>query len=314
MLSENQINQFQQQGYLVVENAVNAHIIDDLKNEYDEILSDMYDDWHVQGKLPENSDGLSFWQKLDNVRDANLEWFQPFDISLPHADISEDTPFHFGEAVFNLLTCPRLLDIAESLLGGELTSNPIQHVRIKPPECEVDSNELRPHIKQTAWHQDRGVTLAEADKTDMITVWVAVTDATVENGCLQVLPKAADMLPHCPRTQTTLADGFIDETQAIPLEIKVGDAVILHPLTPHSSLVNVSNGYRWSFDLRYNVTGQPTGRSHFPDFIARSRKNPESELKDWQEWKKMWEDTRYHLANSPHIEQHRWQADGAFCA
>ena len=59
--------------------------------------------------------------------------------------------------------------------------------------------------------------------------------------------------------------------------------MIFHPLMPHASLPNISEQYRWSLDLRYNETGQPTGRSHFPEFIARSKAHPENELTDWRE-------------------------------
>ena len=56
-------------------------------------------------------------------------------------------------------------------------------------------------------------------------------------------------------------------------------------------------------DLRYNVTGQSTGRDHFPEFIARSRSNPSSELRDWRAWKNMWK-PRARIAVSEHINQH----------
>ncbi len=315
MLVQDQIQHFYDEGYLVVEHAIDAELIKNLKQEYQEVLKNLYDQWFAEGKVTEKSEHLNFWQQLDHARTANLEWFQPLDISLPHSDIREDTPLHIGKSAFDLLTCPRLLDIAESLLGGEITSNPIQHVRIKPPERQVDSAEVRAHIKATDWHQDRGVTLAEADETDMITVWVAITDATINNGCLQILPRQhKKMLPHCSKKQVAIADDFIDSSKAIPLEVKAGSAIILHPLIPHSSLVNISDEYRWSFDLRYNITGQATGRSHFPDFIARSRKHPELELNDWKKWNEMWQETRYILANSPHIEQHRWQHNSPYCA
>ncbi|MFK7902723.1 MAG: phytanoyl-CoA dioxygenase family protein, partial [Nitratireductor sp.] len=96
--------------------------------------------------------------------------------------------------------------------------------------------------------------------------------------------------------------------------VKAGGAVLFHPLTPHCSLANKSDEYRWSFDLRYNVTGQPTGRSQFPQFIARSKANPSSELNDWKEWRTMWEAARHHEANVEHISQHRWGNDANYCA
>ena len=59
-----------------------------------------------------------------------------------------------------------------------------------------------------------------------------------------------------------------------------GSVLFLHKRTVHSSLPNVSEEVRWSFDLRYNPTGEPTGRHLFPGFVARSRANPETELRD----------------------------------
>ncbi len=179
----------------------------------------------------------------------------------------------------------------------------------------MSQSENRAHVIATDWHQDKGVTLEEADNTQFITVWLAITDATVENGCLQVAPGTySEMLPHCTKNQVGIADAYMPTETTTPLPVKAGGAVIFHPLIPHASLSNESDGYRWSFDLRYNVTGQPTGRSHFPEFVARSRSNPATELHDWQAWKEMWERTRSHLATSPHIPQHRWPSDGPYCA
>ena len=90
--------------------------------------------------------------------------------------------------------------------------------------------------------------------------------------------------------------------------------MLFHPLTPHASLANTTDGFRWSFDIRFNKTGQPTGRSHFPDFVARSRAQPQTELRDWRDWKTMWEDTRARLATAPHTDIHRWTSDAPYCA
>ena len=129
-----------------------------------------------------------------------------------------------------------------------------------------------------------------------------------------MVPGGDELLPHCPKSQTTIADGFVDTTKAIPLPVKAGGAVLFHPMTPHASLANISGDIRWSFDLRFNVTGQPTGRGHFPEFVARSRANPETELRDWRVWKSMWEDARARLAETPHIDIHRWSGDAPVCA
>ena len=75
-----------------------------------------------------------------------------------------------------------------------------------------------------------------------------------------------------------------------------------------------SDGYRWSSDLRYHVTGQPSGRRQFSEFVARSRTVPESELHDWKVWQEMWDNARHTLTRSDHIPQHRWDSRSPHCA
>ena len=316
MLSQAQIDQFAQQGYLVVEDLLTPEVLAAVRAEYATLMDELYQSWFDQGLVSKAPDSLEFWDKLEVAYRGGFEWYQPFDISLPHGGITDQTPMHFGPAVFDMVTSQRILDTVECLIGPEISSNPIQHVRIKPPQRAVAQDENRAHIIATDWHQDKGVTLEEADDTTFVTVWLAITDATIENGCLQVAPRQADpkLLPHCSEHQVSIPDQFLDKSRGVPAPVKAGGAVIFDPLTPHSSLANNSDGFRWSFDLRYHVTGQPSGRSFFPEFVARSRANPSDELRDWQQWQQMWEQARHRLARSTHIDQHRWGNDASYCA
>lgn len=315
MLSNAQIDQFHRDGYLVVEDVIDADTLAEVRAEYAALMDRLHADWQARGLVPPLPKDADFFDKLAAAVDAGIEWYQPLDISLPHGDIREETPMHVGPAVLRMATHPRILDIAEAFLGPELTSNPIQHVRIKPPARRVAGDEARAHIIATDWHQDRGVTMESADETEMITIWLAITDATVENGCLQVKPgRCPEMLPHCTAHQVSITERNLPDVPAVATPVRAGGAVILHPLTPHSSLANLSDGFRWSFDLRFNVTGQSTGRDQFPSFVARSRARPESELRDAAEWQQMWDTARRTLARSAHIPQHRWPSDGPGCA
>ena len=315
MLSPAQIAQFQETGYLVVEDVLDAGLLERIRAEYDALLDGLCLDWIGKERLAPEVMDLDFEGRLIEAYKAGCDWFQPMDISLPGGEIAADTPMHFGPAVFDLVRAPAILDIVESLIGPEITSNPIQHVRIKPPSTDLRDGEARAHVTGTDWHQDRAVAHEEADQTDMVTVWVAITDATPENGCLQVQPSGkVSMLPHCDKRQTSIADGFIDESAGEPLPVKAGGIVLFHPLVPHGSLENHTDGIRWSFDLRYNRSDQPTGRSHFPQFVARSKAAPETELTDWRVWRQLWEEARARLAPQPHIPIHRWTSDAPHCA
>lgn len=317
MLNAEQISFFEQNGYLVVDDVFDQDaIIKPVREEYAHLMLNLYRDWYENGLVGIAPEKLDFDGQLLEAYKAGCDWFQPMDISLPGDEIKEDTPMHFGPAIFDFITSEKLLDMVEDLIGPEITSNPIQHVRIKPPAINLNDNENRAHLTSTDWHQDRAVGLEEADQTSMVTVWCAVSDATVENGCLQVIPGGhlEGMKPHCPKKQTAIADGFIDVNEAIPLPVKSGGVVLFHPLVPHGSLDNTTDGFRWSFDIRFNVTGQPTGRSHFPEFVARSRKNPDLALRDWRVWKAMWETARAEIAQKDHIDIHRWSSTAPACA
>ena len=313
MLTQEQVDKFEGDGVLVVEDVLDNMTLHAVRDEYVELLDHLYLEWQNNGLVPDGSD-LNFFEKLMVSYKAGCDWFQPLDISLPGDEIKPDTPFHFGPAVFNMITSNRLLDLVENLIGPEITSNPIQHVRLKPPADNLHGDEIRAHITSTDWHQDRAVAHAEGDQTTMVTVWLAMTDATTRNGCLQVVPGKPQMYPHCPKTQTAIADGVLDDSKAIALPVRAGGAVIFHPLTPHCSLENKTNHFRWSFDIRYNVTGQPTGRSHFPEFVARSKSNPDSVLTDWEDWRNSWIEAREKLSGQPHIPIHRWTSDSPMCA
>ena len=165
MLTNAEIDRFHKEGYLVIENLVDEATLGAVRKEYGELMDRLYAGWHAEGLIKTPPDGLSFWEKLDQCYRGGFDWYQPMDISLPHSDIGDDTPMHIGPAVFDMVTHQKIVDTVECLIGPEITSNPIQHVRIKPPARALPRSEVRAHVTTTDWHQDMGVTLEEADDT-----------------------------------------------------------------------------------------------------------------------------------------------------
>jgi phytanoyl-CoA hydroxylase len=288
-------------------------------NEYTALLDDLTHRWHADGWLPSTFADLPFAQRFARVlREApsDLNVMSHFDISLPFAGVTENTPIHLAPATFGLLRNSKLLDVVEQFIGGEIFSNPIQHTRIKPPQRELPEHlQGSSLLGKTDWHQDTGVHLPEADATNMLTVWLPVTDATEANGCLQVIPGShrEGLVTHCPTPGARIPDNLIEQ-YPVPLPIKRGGVLLFHHLTKHSSLTNTSDGIRWSFDLRYQPIGQPTGRPAFPGFIARSRLHPEREVRDWRVWADLWRSTRSRLSQTPAGKFIRWTGDEAVCA
>jgi len=151
-----------------------------------------------------------------------------------------------------------------------------------------------------------------------LTVWFPLNPATIENGCLQVMPRShrAGLHTHCPGGTSGLRipEQFMDMDSALPLPMDPGDVLLLTQHTIHGSLVNESDDVRWSFDLRYNAIGQATGRDFFPGFVARSKTRPASVLRDPLAWEQLWRDTRDRLAREEQAVFNRWSADAAVCA
>jgi ectoine hydroxylase-related dioxygenase (phytanoyl-CoA dioxygenase family) len=167
------------------------------------------------------------------------------------------------------------------------------------------------------WHQDNGVVLPEADVATILTVWMPLNDATLENGCLQVIPRShrGELEPHCPGPAgLEIPERFLPQAQAIPLPTRAGSVLLMTQRTVHSSLDNVTpDQVRISLDLRYQPVGQPTGRPVFPGFVARSAAHPESVLTDPEAWAAMWLDTREKLAEED-LAFNRWKAGVGACA
>lgn len=300
---------FHEQGFVKVEGVLDPEtVLDPVIEEYKEVLDSLVSELYEAGEIESEYKGLDFDERILKVyQETGRQHAQYFDFSLPFQDVKEDTPCWFGPAVFHALTNGPTLDVLEDLIGPEISSNPVQHVRIKPPEkfLPKDANG-QPIIGATLWHQDHGVVTPEADDTNMVTVWFSLTDTPVESGPLNVVPGShrGDLLTHCNSYahNTTMVQGrqipekLFEYQSAVPLPTKRGDAIFMHKRTVHGSLPNAGDTMRWSFDLRYHDSESPSGREAFPSFVARSKSNPESELHDPAEWEQMWMETRQRMA------------------
>ena len=88
----------------------------------------------ADGSIASTYPGLPFGERLTKIyAESGKVHAQYFDFSLPKENIREDTPLWLGPAVFRAMRNEKLLDVVESIIGPEFT-DPVQHVRIKPPE------------------------------------------------------------------------------------------------------------------------------------------------------------------------------------
>ncbi len=330
MLATKQVAMFHRDGYLVVPDALDDDDLAPVRREYEEVLDRAATDLYERGQLSSTYADLAFSERYTRLVVECPGIFYYLGISLP-LDYETLDPHlirvHSGPALFGLLSNPKILDIVESIIGPEIALNPVQQTRMKPPQRLLSGPVAEySNVGATTWHQDFGAVMDEAADTDLLTVWVAVTDATEEMGCLAVMPGSHSeeaLSLHCPGRlvpgENYIPQPILDRHGVAPttLPVTAGSVVLLTRWTEHGALLNRSERLRWSFDLRYQPVGQPTGRPAFPSFVMRSTGEPTATAETYAAG---WEETRQSLLaksfDQPVYEQARWLSnrDDPVCA
>lgn len=104
------------------------------------------------------------------------------------------------------------------------------------------------------WHQDTGFVFVEPQA--FVTCWLALNDATIDNGCPHFVPglHRGGTIRH--RYVEPLGfECFADHPDAVPVELKAGSVVVFSSLTPHMTPPNTTNAVRKSYILQYAVRG-----------------------------------------------------------
>ena len=121
-LSTEQVRVFEESGYLLVPGVLpdgdTQPVIDELEEFIDRRACELFD----EGKLTDRCEGAPFDSRYGLLLKQTDEIDQGMDI------------MHMRSiAMFTFLSNGNLLDLVEPLVGPEITCNPIQHVRAKPP-------------------------------------------------------------------------------------------------------------------------------------------------------------------------------------
>jgi ectoine hydroxylase-related dioxygenase (phytanoyl-CoA dioxygenase family) len=145
---------------------------------------------------------------------------------------------------------PRILDAVESVLGPDIL-------------CWTTNFFIKEASNPgfVSWHQDS--TYWGLDPDDVLTAWVAFTDATPENGYMQFLPGShtVDQLPHVDtfHKDNLLSRGQeiaveVDKSKAVGVPLRAGEMSLHHIKLVHGSEPNRTNDRRIGLAIRYIPT------------------------------------------------------------
>ncbi len=254
MLNDQQSQQFHTQGYLVLESVFSKQDIAALKRAALEVVADFDSDKH---------------RTVFSTKDQDTG--------------RDDYFFDSAEAVHCFLEEGALGPGGELTRPKELAINKIGHAMhdlmpefsafCRLPEIGEALRDIgyeQPHLWQTMyifkqpkiggevrWHQD--ASYLSATGSPVTGVWVAIEDATQENGCLWMQPgQHRSALREIYQVDWQTRIGTLENldkmpwcgnTPAEPLEVRAGSMVLFHDHMPHYSSTNYSTSSRHAFTM-----------------------------------------------------------------
>jgi phytanoyl-CoA hydroxylase len=247
--------EYSERGYVVVNDLLPEEDFRELDRMADRLLDgELRPELPYKGKLPD--DFYTFWEpgmkdRTDLQRRSRVRlmsymcWHHPY--------------------FYEFVRCPEICDVVAEVLdgGAQIFSDT---VFMKPPRHGI---EAAPHQDTAFWPKL---------SPNALNFWMAIDPATVENGCLHVIPESHhNDLPHHkhPVQGWLLRDEEIDLSRQVPVELPPNAAIFFDSGLIHRSYPNRSDRSRRSMALVYgagNLTHvQPWDNNYEFEQIDRQR-------------------------------------------
>ncbi len=254
MLTQEQLNFYNENGYIGVEAVLTQEEVSALRRITDEFV-------HKSKEVTEHTDIFDLEPghtaakpRVRRIKNPGLH-HTAYDATLRH---------------------PKILDIVEQLIGPGVRYNG-HKLNMKYPEFG----------SPVEWHQDWAFYPHTND--DLLAVGVVIDDMKVENGALMILPGSHKGPTYDHHQDGAFIGAVTDPTftpeGAVPLEIKAGGISIHHVRALHGSAPNTSNNSRRLLLFQYcavdawPLKGIPDWDS-FNDFIIRGEPTNQPRMVD----------------------------------
>jgi ectoine hydroxylase-related dioxygenase (phytanoyl-CoA dioxygenase family) len=239
-LSDDQVARFDRDGFVVVPDAFDAATVAGLVDEIDRIEAG------VESYLADQQDGRI------SIAEAGAITFSTHLVTQ-------------SERLAAFARHPFFAGVCADLVGPDVNLYWDQAVYKKPEKP-----------RRFPWHQDNGYAFVEPQQ--YLTCWVALTDATLENGCLHVLPGShrEPIHEHVPDRRPGANYGYVeivdhDMSASVPVLMDPGDLLLFDSHLMHRSTDNASTGKRGAMVFHYAATGtvdHTPRKSRINDFVT----------------------------------------------
>lgn len=253
-LTSQQVKQYHEEGYLVIESLVETSVCDALKNRI-ATLMDSFDPGSVRSIFTTNEQARHsdryFMESAEKVSFFFEE--EAFDVS---GNLKQSLALSINKVGHGLHSQD---DVFRDFSLSAVWYSLLQQLGMQQP-CAVQSMYIfkQPSIGgEVDCHQDS--TFLYTTPMSVIGLWFAIEEATLGNGCLWGIPKGhrEGLLKRFERKtpgsiatkMVTLKEHQWDQDELVSLPVPKGSLVILNGEFPHLSYANRSNKSRHAYAL-----------------------------------------------------------------
>ena len=223
-IGEEQADQFRQTGFLVVEEALTGDQVAAAKQAITDLIDEKGKTTYqlmFEGAVKDRIDSLTRQERHDAIRKV----------------------FHFGGADERLDTLTELPDLiaAMNTLG-----------MAQPMMFQTMALLKGPQGREKPWHQDHAYFNYPLDAL-VVGVWIAIDEATTENGCMHIIPQQLEPRIHFKRRDWQICDTDIQSlsSKRIAVPLKPGGMLLFSSKLVHGTPTNHSAKRRQALQYHY---------------------------------------------------------------
>ncbi len=246
---------FEKQGYLAFENGLTPTEIEATREALSEITRSLMQaahqgeaEIHTRAGATRNYRGV---QVTKPGTDFNIHFeagVDPMEVPVEEAELKYRKLGDYvreHEVFQALVTHKRVKGFLEQLIGQEVILKNSMALA-KPPFIGSEK----------PWHQDNAY-FNFLPLELLATAWIAVDDATLENGCMHVLPgqHRRGPLRHHHTTDCEIVSDRIDPTIAVPVPLSAGGIMLFSAMLPHQTPPNHTASRRRALQFQYRGIG-----------------------------------------------------------
>ena len=245
-MTENQKKSWNESGYILIKNFVDDKFCDDMNHEVSKIIKSL---------VPE--DGTFSHAYAGDGHIAIREMKPSPNAKKIEDEISKLFRIH-SKGIFNdFINNENLCNILEDILGPNI-------------DCFLSQFIFKnPGAWGQPWHQDSSY--FPFDREPQVAAWLATSEATLENGCLVVLPGShkESLHEHLPDDREGSNYGYTeikdhDFSLEEPILLNRGDLLLFHSFLMHKSYDNKSDSRRTAMVYHFAETGTGYGEVDSP--------------------------------------------------